>query len=81
MRVKFYLVSLAVSLLYVGQVMGQEHRVTGQVISGENRTPLLGVNITVQNTDLGTLLISMDITSWTLLQLRMYWSSRILGIR
>lgn len=54
MRVKVYLIGLAVSLLCVGQVIGQEHRVTGHVISGENRAPLHGVNIVVQGTGMGT---------------------------
>ena len=55
MRVKVYLVGLAVSLLCVGQVFAQEHRVTGQVISGENRASLHGVNIVVQGTDMGAI--------------------------
>lgn len=54
MKIKVYLISLAVSLLCVGQVIGQEHRVTGHVISGENRAPLHGVNIVVQGTEMGT---------------------------
>ncbi len=54
MRCKVFLVGIAVSLVFVGQVIGQEHRVTGEVISGETRAPLIGVNIIVQNTTTGT---------------------------
>ena len=54
MRCKSFLVAISLGLVFVGQVVGQEHRVTGEVISGETRAPLLGVNIAVQNTDMGT---------------------------
>ncbi len=54
MRCKVFLAGLAFSLVFVGQVIGQEHRVTGEVISGETRAPLIGVNIVVQNTTTGT---------------------------
>lgn len=54
MRTKVLLVSLMVSLFFVGQAIGQENKVSGKVISGEDRTPLLGVNIVVKNTIRGT---------------------------
>ena len=47
------LIGLAINLLFIGQVIGQEHQVAGQVISGDG-DPLIGVNITVQGTDMGT---------------------------
>jgi iron complex outermembrane receptor protein len=43
-----------VGLFFAGQAIGQGNRVTGRVISGEDRTPLLGLNIVVKNTDRGT---------------------------
>ncbi|MFQ5825201.1 MAG: carboxypeptidase-like regulatory domain-containing protein, partial [bacterium] len=54
MRFKIFLVSLMVSLLFVGQVIGQGHRVSGRVISAEDRAPMLAVNIVVKNTERGT---------------------------
>jgi hypothetical protein len=53
MRTKVYLISLAVIVFFVGQALGQGS-VRGKVISGEDRTPLLGVNIVVKNTTRGT---------------------------
>ena len=55
MRSKVYMIGMAVGLLYVGQVMGQEQEVSGRVISAEDRAPLLGVNISIQNTDEGAI--------------------------
>jgi iron complex outermembrane receptor protein len=43
-----------VGLFFVGQAIGQGNKVSGKVISGEDRTPLLGVNIVVKNTTRGT---------------------------
>ncbi|MFQ6114078.1 MAG: SusC/RagA family TonB-linked outer membrane protein, partial [bacterium] len=54
MKIKIFLVNLLVSLLFVGQVIGQGHRVTGRVISAEDRAPMLGLNIVVKNTERGT---------------------------
>ncbi len=54
MKAKVLLVSLMVSLLFCAQVFGQGHRVTGQVIDGEERAPMLGLNIVVKNTERGT---------------------------
>lgn len=42
------------SLFLIGQAFGQGNRVSGRVISGEGREPLLGVNIVVKNTTRGT---------------------------
>ena len=38
----------------MGQAIGQGNQITGKVISGEDRSPLLGVNIVVKNTTRGT---------------------------
>ncbi|MCH8327991.1 MAG: carboxypeptidase-like regulatory domain-containing protein, partial [Candidatus Marinimicrobia bacterium] len=54
MRLRDTLTGLAVSLLLVGSAAGQNHEVSGTVTSLETRGPLLGVNITVQNTSAGT---------------------------
>lgn len=54
MRCKVFSLGLAFSLVFVGQVIGQEHRVTGEVISGETGDQLLGVNIVVKGTGIGT---------------------------
>lgn len=54
MRAKVFLIILTASLFFVGQVIGQGHRVTGRVINREARAPLLGVNIVVKNTEMGT---------------------------
>ncbi len=53
MRARVFLISLVVSLLFVGHVIGQGHRVTGRVISAEDRAPMLAVNILVKNTKMG----------------------------
>ncbi|MGI0015294.1 MAG: carboxypeptidase-like regulatory domain-containing protein, partial [Nitrososphaera sp.] len=53
MRTKVLFVSLMVSLFFVGQAIGQGNKVSGKVISGEDRTPLLGVNVVVKNTTKG----------------------------
>lgn len=54
MRAKVFLASLVLSLFFVGQVIGQGHRVSGRVIDGEDRSPMLGANIVVKNTERGT---------------------------
>ncbi|MFQ5708973.1 MAG: SusC/RagA family TonB-linked outer membrane protein [bacterium] len=54
MRAKLFLVGLVVSLLVVGQAVGQGHKVSGRVIASDDRAPLLGANIVVKNTDKGT---------------------------
>ncbi|MCH8874007.1 carboxypeptidase-like regulatory domain-containing protein, partial [candidate division KSB1 bacterium] len=53
MRTKIFLIGLVVSLLLVGQAIGQ-HRVTGRVIAGDDRSPMLGANIVVMGTNMGT---------------------------
>ena len=55
MRIKVFIVGLAFSLSFIGQLIGQGYQVTGRVISGENREPLIGVNISVKGTSLGTI--------------------------
>ena len=54
MRAKVLLTSLAMSLLLVGQVIGQVQRVTGRVVDVEDGSPLPGLNIVLKNTDRGT---------------------------
>lgn len=54
MRAKVFLIILAMSLFFVGQVIGQGHQVTGRVVGQEDRGPLLGLNIVVKNTERGT---------------------------
>ncbi|MFQ6615344.1 MAG: SusC/RagA family TonB-linked outer membrane protein [Fidelibacterota bacterium] len=54
MRFKVLFVSLAVALFVLGQAFGQDGRVSGRVISSEDRDPLIGVNIVVAGTDMGT---------------------------
>ena len=54
MRAKIFLVSLVVSLIFAVQVIGQGRQVTGRVIDGETRGPMLAANIVVKNTDRGT---------------------------
>jgi len=53
-RAKIFLVGVLASLFFVGQAIGQGNQVTGKVISGEDRSPLLGVNVVVKNTTRGT---------------------------
>ncbi|MDZ7359680.1 MAG: TonB-dependent receptor [candidate division KSB1 bacterium] len=53
MRVKHVLFTVMVSLLFMGQAMGQT-RISGRVISGEDKSPLLGANVLVKNTTRGT---------------------------
>ncbi len=54
MRATLLRVSLALSLFFVGHALGQTNGISGRVISGEDRAPLLGVNIVVKNTTRGT---------------------------
>ncbi len=54
MRTKVLLVCFAVSLMMVGQILGQSIRVTGRVIDQDDRSPLPGLNIVVKNTQRGT---------------------------
>ena len=53
MRARIFLIGLIVSLLLVGQALSQ-HRVTGRVIAGDDRSPMLGANILVKDTNMGT---------------------------
>ena len=53
MRARIFLIGLVVSLLLIGQAIGQ-HRVTGRVIAGDDRSPMLGANIVVMGTNMGT---------------------------
>jgi iron complex outermembrane receptor protein len=53
-RATVLLFTLVVGLFLVGQASGQEKQITGRVISGEDRTPLFGVNVLVKNTTRGT---------------------------
>ncbi|MEE9166679.1 MAG: TonB-dependent receptor [Candidatus Neomarinimicrobiota bacterium] len=53
MKIKTFLFSIVVSLFVVGQVSAQNGEVSGRVISGENRAPLIGVNIVIQGTTMG----------------------------
>lgn len=53
-RFKVPFISLAVILIVSGEAFGQELRITGRVISGEDRDPMIGVNIVVAGTDMGT---------------------------
>lgn len=53
LKAKIFLMGVMVSLLFIGQAMGQG-QVTGRVISGEDKSPLLGANIVVKNTTRGT---------------------------
>ena len=53
MRAKILIIGFVVSLLLVGQAIGQ-HRVTGRVIAGDDRSPMLGANIVVMGTNMGT---------------------------
>ncbi len=55
MRIKIVPVSLAFGLLFIGPLAGQDHDVSGSVTSSATGEPLIGVNITVQNTNLGTI--------------------------
>ena len=53
MSVKLMLLSLVVSLLFIGQVVGQGITVKGIVVSGEDKSPLIGANVVVKDTEMG----------------------------
>ncbi len=54
MRNKVFLVGVVMSFMLITQAFGQTHRVTGQVIDEDDRSPLPGLNIVVKNTQRGT---------------------------
>ncbi len=52
-RAKVFSFIVMASLFLVGQALGQGNQVTGKIISGEDRSPLLGANVVVKNTTRG----------------------------
>lgn len=53
MRAKALLLTFSLSLLLTSMVWGQAHTVRGRVISGEDRAPMLAVNVVVKHTNRG----------------------------
>ncbi len=54
MRARVFSISLVVSLLFIGQVLGQGLQISGRVIAGDDRSPLLGLNVQVKGSERGT---------------------------
>ena len=54
MKRRTLFITITVSLFLVGQIFAQGSTVSGTVTSADNNNPLIGVNIVVKNTNMGT---------------------------